>query len=103
MPVSLQDVDEEKFQRTVADLERTGRPPGFIPAIQKIRLKLSFGYLAGVFLEILNEHPDGPGIAFLSTFTHPGQLKSIDGLVVPLSFHGLCHNNTPSSKGVDWR
>jgi hypothetical protein len=103
MPILLQYVDEEEFQGTVTNLERTGRPPGFIPAIEEVGLEVSFGYLAGVFSKMLDEHPDGSGIAFLSTFTHPGQLKSIDGLVVPRGLQALWHDNTPSLKGVDWR
>jgi hypothetical protein len=103
VPILLQDVDEEEFQSTVAYLEGAGGPPGFIPAIEEVGLEVSFGYLAGVFSKMLDKHPDCPGIAFLSTFTHPGQLKGVNSLVVPRGLQALWHDNTPSLKEVNWR
>jgi hypothetical protein len=52
---------------------------------------------------MLNEHPDGTGIAFPSGFTHPGQLKSVGGLVAPEGFFRVLGMVEMASIKVAWR
>ena len=86
MPVAPEDIDEEKLEGAVADFKGTRRPFGDIAPKQKILLKFLFGNVTRIFIKMLDEHPDGPGIAFLSTPAHSGQLKGLNSLVVPRGF-----------------
>ena len=95
MPFASDDVFIKKPDGAVANFHRVGRPLAIISSVEKIIPKFLFADFVRLFVEMLDQHPNGPRVALLSALAFPVDLKGLDGLVVPSGANCLCHDASP--------
>ena len=87
MPIPFEDIGEKESDSTIVDPHGRGRPVAFVSPIKEVALQLFFGDQIGGFDMVIDQHPDGPGIALLGSFALAGQLKGIHGFLIPVFHH----------------
>jgi len=78
VPFPLDDVLVKKSDAAVTDSHGVGGPLALVPAVEEIIPEFLFADLIRLFVEMLDQHPNGPGVAFLSAFAFTVDLKGLN-------------------------